>query len=100
MIGYLRFTENCGFRIPGLERRWASLEFSVGDEVEIYDLNHHRIEQYIASNCVKVLDPLKKETTIEALREAEPKPPPVQVFTSESIRKRTTKPRKKKYGRK
>ena len=60
MVGYLIWKENSFFRSHGAE-------FKIGDETPIYSVDHHRIQEYIGTGDVDVLDANRKPTTWKAL---------------------------------
>ena len=65
MIGFLRWKENSFFRSHGAE-------FKIGDETPIYSVDHHRIQEYIGTGDVDVLDKDQEPTTWKKLCDSQP----------------------------
>jgi len=73
MVGYLRFKENFGLRVPSRTRRNIYEEYSIGQEVPIYDLDNWKVEIFRDEDIVDVFTPDMKPTTWEKLAANEAK---------------------------
>ena len=64
-IGFLVWKENSFFRSH-------RAEYAIGDETPIYSVDHHRIQEYIGTGDVDVLDANRKPTTWQKLCDGQP----------------------------
>ena len=68
IIGYLKFIEGFGLRVPSMRRRHIYEEFDRGRVIAVYDCEHWRIQTFVDECVVEFFDEDMKPTTWEAMK--------------------------------